>query len=385
MFSRLSLAAIGISTLVAAAPNFGSSQQRCSSVSFKLSATAENAVFASPPNPENETAIEAFVKSAFSANPPATDGTVPASGTFTINGIYCKPTVPMPHRGAAIQILVHGITYNKTMWSGLGFGDQYDWHKFANAQGYHTLAIDRLGHGLDQGGQPWQRQQYPDPLNVVQGAMHVELAHQLITALRTNNTGHALDRGFDKIAYVGHSYGSFIGEALARVYPEDADALVLTGYSTSLNLGAGSALQVASAANLFPARYGRLPLGYVTIAEETQREAVFYAGAYDKRIPQVDYLFEDTVTDGEIGALAFTLQPATTYKNPVMVVTGALDAFFCGGPGSCESALNATGQFFPATSNFEYYAPADTGHDLTLHYSAPVTLQKVHDFLNKFF
>ncbi|KAK3938272.1 hypothetical protein QBC46DRAFT_410336 [Diplogelasinospora grovesii] len=37
------------------------------------------------------------------------------------------------------------------------------------------------------------------------------------------------------------------------------------------------AIQFASAASLFPARYKRLPLGYVTIGQEAQREAAFYA------------------------------------------------------------------------------------------------------------
>lgn len=122
------------------------SQSKCSNVSFKLPISYEALIYTSPPSPSNETQNTNFVASTLGGGQTATNGTQTISGTFTI---YCKPhpaSRPCHPRRDALQILVHGITYNKDMWSGLGLGEQYNWHTAANAEGYHTLTIDRVGH-----------------------------------------------------------------------------------------------------------------------------------------------------------------------------------------------------------------------------------------------
>jgi len=185
---------------------------------------------------------------------------------------------------------------------------------------------------------------------------------------------------------VGHSYGSFLGGAHARIYPDDFDALILTGYSTSLAFGVVANLSLASAATHDPQRFTGTPLGYVVTTQEAQREAAFYAGAYDKTIPQVDYAFEDTVTDGEVAGLGFIIQPAPQFTKPVLVVTAVNDAIFCTPPlATCNSVLNATRVFYPNASKYEYAAIPNTGHCLTLHYSALDTFARVHHFMDKVF
>ena len=87
------------------------------------------------------------------------------------------------------------------MWSGLGLGEQYSWHAAANAEGYHTLAIDRVGHGP---GAKYASngESFPDPLMVMQSSFHVESIAQMISAIRGNTKKNVLGRGFDKIIYV---------------------------------------------------------------------------------------------------------------------------------------------------------------------------------------
>jgi hypothetical protein len=145
-----------------------------------------------------------------------------------------------------------------------------------------------------------------------------------------------------------------------------------------------SSWQLASAASIAPERFPGTPLGYVTTAVETQREASFYGGLYDHSIPQVDFAYKDTFTDGEIAGLAFILQPAFGYTNPVLLVTGVNDILFCTPPiTTCRATLDASKVFFPNSTNFQYEAIPDTGHTLTLHYSAPLTFARVHLFLNQ--
>jgi len=80
-----------------------------------------------------------------------------------------------------------------------------------------------------------------------------------------------------------------------------------------------------------------------------------------------------------MGSYLFLAQPAAGYDaGPVMVVTGTEDGIFCphpaaGGNSTCEGVLAGTRTTaFPdlEEGKFGYYAPRDTGHDLTLHYSA---------------
>jgi pimeloyl-ACP methyl ester carboxylesterase len=103
--------------------------------------------------------------------------------------------------------LVHGMTYNSTLWSGLGFSDHYSWVNHATRRGYPTLAIDRLGHGDSPAR--------PDPVSIIQFALETEIIHQLLSKLRASELG----RSFSKIVYVGHSYGSLLGNSIARIYP----------------------------------------------------------------------------------------------------------------------------------------------------------------------
>ena len=164
----------------------------CSDVTFTISATSESPFYSVAPDAYNETDIINFVHAVLSGTVLPALGTEPVSGTFSINGVYCRPAVAKPDD--VLQILVHGITYNQTMWSGMGFGDYYNYHKFANFNGYHTLAIDRLGHGSNS--------EHPDPFGVVGGAIQVEIMHQLIGLVKGNSRGNPLGRTFNKIAYV---------------------------------------------------------------------------------------------------------------------------------------------------------------------------------------
>lgn len=102
------------------------------------------------------------------------------SGTFEIAARYCEPEVVVQDRQDSVQLLVHGITYDKNYWSGgdypVGFnGDEYSWIAYASKLGYPTLSIDRLGCGNSS---------HPDPTFAVQIPTQIEAYHQVIQALR---------------------------------------------------------------------------------------------------------------------------------------------------------------------------------------------------------
>ncbi|KAK4247667.1 putative cardiolipin-specific deacylase, mitochondrial [Corynascus novoguineensis] len=379
------LTLLGLTFLGASAsPTFTPS---CSDVAFDIPVVSNNVAFASPPDPNNTADIVEFMRAIWGGATPATNGTLTISDTFTIRGTYCRPrpgngTARSPPKG--LQILVHGITYNKTMWAGEGF-PSYDWHAFAAARGYATLALDRLGHGANP--------QRPDPLAVVQPQLQIDLIHAIVAAARDPSDvlhsvlgdGDSPATAFSKIVVVGHSYGSYLGAALAAQHPADADALVLTGYSGYLDFTDVIEADWVSAGVWRPDRFGAdLPKGYVTMSNPAQRAAAFFAGGYDADIPPVDFEGEDTLTVGEIGALGAILGDAVGYVGDVLVVTAVEDAFFCEPPlEKCEEHLRQTATSFPDAKSYDYFAPTNTGHDLTLHHSAADTAERIHDWLDE--
>ncbi|KAH7058921.1 Alpha/Beta hydrolase protein [Macrophomina phaseolina] len=308
------------------------------------------------------------------------------NGTYNIAGRFCEPEVQIPGRSDTIQLLVHGITYDRNYWSGGGSltgweGSQYSWLAHASAQGYPTLSIDRLGNGLSD---------HPDPLLVVQKPAHVEVAHQVTQALRAGAVG---GRAFSKIAYVGHSYGSLIGNTLAARYPDDIDAFILTGFTSALKQAiAGVVVSPlgAPAALVEPARFGNLSLGYMAMSNEEGARGVFYtnsADEWDASVVYRDWLSRGTYTLGEAISTLFVNDVADGFDKPVLVLTGHKDQIFCGlalpvlGEADCSGYLERTRQLFPAAEYYTKDVPA-TGHCLNFHYSANETFAAAHDFLH---
>lgn len=120
----------------------GNVASNCRDVTFTVSATAQNQVATSPP--PNLLNLDASL--AFLAQPVEL---TTVSGTQKIYGQYCEP-VKDSSRAKTLQFLVHGITYDHKYWAGfqtIPSSALYSWVTFANAKGYPTLAIDRLGNG----------------------------------------------------------------------------------------------------------------------------------------------------------------------------------------------------------------------------------------------
>lgn len=345
----------------------------CSNVSFQITASADNAVFLSPPDQNNETAVvDFFYVGLANGTGPAVRDSTPVNGTFTIEGTYCYP---LGSNSNVLELMVHGLSYNKSVWSGLGLGPEYDWQLYAAIEGYPSLAVDRLGHGANP--------QHPNPLTVVQGYLEIQIEHQIINAIRTDSR-NPLGRTFDSIVYVSHSYAGWLATGLVDSYPSDVDALVLTGFSASVNFTPFATTSLESASRLNPVRFSDLQLGYITPSKESQRTELFYAGAYVAAVAVWDYLWEDDWTIGETGTLDF-VTVATEYTGALYVVTGVDDILFCQTPkATCEKILNETRSlFFPSVTTFGYAAIENTGHTLMMHKTAQQTFADVHTFLGQ--
>lgn len=141
------------------------------------------------------------------------------TGKFSIYGKLCFPFDPTAAKKVqTVQFLTHGDTLDSTYWD---IAPGYSYIDAAVAAGYATFAYDRIGVG---------RSEHPDPTQVVQGPIQVEIAHALVTLLRSAKIGPL---SFKNIVGVGHSAGSTVTNGVTTKYPRDFDAVILTGTSTS--------------------------------------------------------------------------------------------------------------------------------------------------------
>lgn len=305
---------------------------------------------------------------------------IPVEGTFDISATFCEPETY--NEANAVQLLSHGATYNKLYWSGLGLpedqAEPYDWTRFATDRGYAVLAVDRPGAGNSS---------HPDPLLEVQSSLEAEVLHQIVLQLRNGEVG---GKQFSKVAYVGHSMGSLIGVRETQLYPQDFDALILTGWSANFvesfpKILAGVLLPASLE---LPSRFAFLHPLYLALTIQPIVREFFYGpeGTFDPAIEQYDWDHRDTIGAGElVSILAGTTE--TTYAGPVQVIDGEFDAGFCGPTGKCTPGPNtppgSTEPLFPNAESFTYNIIQNTGHCLNVHLNANETFTAAHDFLHE--
>jgi pimeloyl-ACP methyl ester carboxylesterase len=213
---------------------------------------------------------------------------------------------------------------------------------------------------------------------------------------------------FEKIIYVGHSYGSIIGNALNSAYPNDADATILTGFSNFFKTIAPSVLALAlplPAELVQPSRYGNLnDPGYWEFTGQSYFDYLFYyPGGYDTNFANYDWSTRGTITIGELITVLFGGVTADDYSNPVMVASGEYDSVFCNNLGldltpllqpNCmqvplinllngRNYLQGAQEYYPNVpdSDFEWYAVPNAGHCWQFHYSAYAAFGVMHNWM----
>lgn len=311
---------------------------------------------------------------------------------YTISGRYCEPEVYNPARQNTVQLLVHGATYTRDYWSGLGLpgsGNQYDgtrysWVDYASLQGYPTFSIDRVCNG---------RSSHPEGL-LCQSPLSAALVHDVIGQLRAGAIG---GRAFDQVIFVGHSLGSMLGNVHAQAYPHDVDAYVLTGYTAYIRNSAAAivtGLKYTPVTLAAPEKYGQYGATYLIPTSQKGFEAAFYYGAYSPAVAAFDYAGRGTLTPGEMLISLNGQEVVPDFTGDVFVLNGQYDVPYCSpdpltallfpkadcGQGA-KSFTSQVGSLYPAAKRFAWKHIANTGHCLNLHTTAQESFKATHDFL----
>jgi len=280
----------------------------------------------------------------------------------TIHGQLCLPDGATP---TAVQLLVHGGTYNSTYWDLPYQPDQYSYQRDMAEHGYATFAIDVLGAG--QSSHPMSL-----PLTVWAQA---EAMHEVIGQLRDGAVGGI---HFGKVVIVGHSVGSGIVASEASTY-KDVDGVILTGVT---HIPSIPALGLGAALGLIPAflssvRNAGDPLYFTT--QPGARGPLFYDSAdADPGVIAADEATKDQVSVPGMGTVAVfgIVVPVTLGINvPVLQAVGSDDVLFCGllALRDCSSAASLRAQeapFYSAAAKLSVYVLPNAGHSLALHRNA---------------
>lgn len=367
---------------------------RCSEITIPVSIQSTNAYI--DPNINSAPSLYNALRNIYSG---ITDFVfnVNVAGTYNISARYCEPEVDIPSRRNTIQLLVHGITYTKDYWSGLGppgsgfDGDTYSWIAYASKQGYPTLSIDRLGNGQSD---------RPNGLTVVQINSHIEVTQSLVNLLKTGAIGK---RAFDKVIYVGHWLGSVVGNLHSVKYPSAVDTYMLTGFT----LKARSSYIPTAITGVFlpatiayPKKWAGQALSYfVSSSMRGANKLFFVLPNTDPSLVALNFKLRGTVTVGEFITLFEGPKAAPEYKGRVFVLTGQNDSIFCSpgilgegtltGRGDCGTGVDnlayRTRELYPSAIEFDYSTPNNTGHCNILHLNAQEQFRIAHDWLNQFY
>jgi pimeloyl-ACP methyl ester carboxylesterase len=289
---------------------------------------------------------------------------------YNVFGVLCA-------RGSihnkTIQVALHGATYSHLYWDWPYQPALYSYVRQATAAGYAVLNIDRIGIG---------RSSHP-PADAVTIDANAYVVHQIVQALRG---GDRVVPGFgrvraERVALVGHSLGSVIAIDEAATYG-DVDGVVLTGLSHTVTAHLNDVLFYP--ANLDPRFAGQgLDDTYFTTVPGT-RGVFYHAPFFDPQVLAVDEQNKETVTLAELNTAVPALGLSTGIHVPVLLAVGDFDLAFCNEPScSASGSLAAESGFFAPDACLETAIIPLAGHDLNLHFQAPLTYFTILDWMDR--
>lgn len=300
------------------------------------------------------------------------NATVPVAGTFRIQLRFCEPA--LHSRRDAIQVLVHGLTYNTEYWDPQS-KEISNYVHFAAAQGFATLNVARLGYA---------RSDHPDGVAVVQLPYDASVMASIIKLAREGGIPGTRGRSFRRVIYVGHSYGSRILSQLIATEPGVVDAAVFSGFGHTTFTNVTVVAALAPADNIDPTRFRSLPPTYVTSVNASTRQAAFYGaqGTFSTTALAFDEAHKDTATRGEL--LSSGASPAPDFSGDVLTINGDADIIFCA-PTPVQNCGNLAqeGQFYPSARSVEFAVVPSSGHSLNFHHTAPIFFRAVHSWLTR--
>jgi hypothetical protein len=238
-------------------------------------------------------------------------------GTYKLAATYCEPD---GGPGKALQILTHGIGFDRTYWDFPYHNYNYSYVNEALARGYSTFSYDRLSVGESRTSPSGAAL---DPVNEVQSFLEVAALRQLTTNLRNCNATRDITANYQRILHVGHSFGSMLIYGITALDWTILDGIALTAFSKN-----GSFVpDFVYGADFVPANVTTTgkswPAGYYAAGSVDTLQIDFFApGNFDPAILEPVYHAGQSLPISEFLTLPYPVARLNPFPGPVFIVTG---------------------------------------------------------------
>ncbi len=264
--------------------------------------------------------------------PPKKKQYATVSGNYSLAATYCTPD---GGPGKALQILTHGVGFDRSYWDYPIDGHRYSYVGAATARNYSTFAYDRLGIGESSRG--------ADPVDEIQSALEVAALRALTLGLRGAALPGVPD-AYGTTFHVGHSYGSIQTYGLTAGAAGDgevvSDGIALTGFSMAsqflpyfllggnfVSASPGTAqknVTTAASSSSSSSSSSSYGYGYFAAGDAAAVQTNFFApGMFDPDVLEAATRTGQPVTVGELLTLGQPVSGCSNgFEGPVLVVTG---------------------------------------------------------------
>ncbi|RFU75771.1 hypothetical protein TARUN_6530 [Trichoderma arundinaceum] len=356
--------------------------RKCQNLNIPISISARNAVF-NLEAPATEIDVTNFFLGLTDPGTNYTDsiltGYKTVSGNYHIAATYCQPD---HGPGKAIQVLTHGVGFDRSYWD---FPiDNFNYSYVARAvdeEGYSTFAWDRLGIAGSSKG---------NPINEIQQYLEIAALTELSYQLRDGSI-KGIKTKFDKFVHVGHSFGSAITYNFVHANPDFSDAAVLTGFSQNPSFVAAFLLGGNfEPVKKIPALKSTYPVGYVAPQSSIGVNIQFFApNDFNPKVLESSFATGQAAAPGEILTIGAGTGVVNDFKGHLLIITGERDLPFCGGnctdtttiKGAFPNLIAASEPFFPHAASFNTTIVPGSGHGLNLGYSHKAAYTSIFNFL----
>ena len=291
----------------------GAHARKCQNITIPVSISARNGVFNVQPA-QSDIEVTNFIldgtQQGHNGSAEALSGYATVSGSYNLAATYCTPD---SGPGKAVQLLTHGIGFDRSYWD-LSFNNyNYSYVEQALAAGYSTFTHDRLGIGMSSRA---------DPIQAIQAPLEVAALVALTQMLQKGEIS-GVSQPYTDIIHVGHSFGSVQSYALTRDYPELSSGLILTGFSQNgtflpyFQLGGNFiAVQNSPLASQYAA-------GYFAAGDKSGVQTNFFSpGDFDPAILDLAFATGQPVSQGELLTIGGATAGVNTFAGPVLIITG---------------------------------------------------------------
>jgi pimeloyl-ACP methyl ester carboxylesterase len=351
--------------------------RNCQNISVSVSIAAQNGAFDVQPA-QNNIEVTNFVLGGVQQGRNTTaqvlTGYTDVAGAYDLATTYCTPD---NGSGRAVQLLTHGIGFDRSYWDLPFNGYNYSYVDKALAAGYSTLTHDRLGIGESARA---------DPIKDVQASLEIA-ALAALTKLLSSGGIPGVNTTYTKIYHVGHSFGAVQTYALTRDHPNISSGIILQGFAQNgtflpyfLLGGNFVAVQNTPLAPTYPA-------GYFAAGSLAGVQTNFFAsGQFDSAMLDYAYATGQPVSQGELLSISGAAAGTSAFSGPVLVITGERDLPFCGGDclatGNGQASIPSSLKNSMPNASVEVVIVPGTGHGLNMEYSHQETYKTMLDFLD---